>query len=210
MRRGKRLVVDAYIAATNGRNEFGRAVVLRTQPFVSSSSDVLQAYLQCNSDLQFMDRAIPDMDEEEAVTETERGPARPQTTTLILYGAGPLTPLQARMLHSYKVGIKANHICDFYMTKYHAKTQQTLCSALPWFNQAIRRCEAEEQEAVELGAAAPVPLADKVLKRLRRLSFAANRCHWFSATELAVFVPSRLVDIGFRPQLVSACGSVPF
>ena len=135
---------------------------------MSSSSDVLQAYLQCNSDLQFMDRAIPDMDEEEAENNHRDGaPPQPQTTTLILYGAGPLTPLQARMLHSYKVGIKANHICDFYMTKYHAKAQQTLCSALPWFNQAIRRCEAEEQEAVELGAAAPVPLADRVLKRLQ-------------------------------------------
>jgi hypothetical protein len=50
LRKGKELVDSVFIAHTNDRNEYGRAVVQRTHPFTSSSSDLLQAALQCNPD----------------------------------------------------------------------------------------------------------------------------------------------------------------
>ena len=34
----------------------------RLHPFTSTSSDLLQAALECNADVQFQDRAVPDMD----------------------------------------------------------------------------------------------------------------------------------------------------
>ena len=183
LRRGKRLVAAPFIARTNERNEYGRPVLERHQPFVSPSSDLLQAALECNSDVQFMDRAVPETDESAAVAEVENGAAQPATASAALCGMRLLRPLQSLVLHSYMVGIKAANVCDCCMTKYHAKAQQVLASALPWLTQGIRRCEAEELAQEE---AASVP--DKVLKRLRRMMFAANRCHWFSAAELDVFI----------------------
>ena len=80
--------------------------------------------------------------------------------------------------------MRAAAICDFYMTKYHAKAQQVLSSALPSLIAGLRRCETEEQEMEE----GSVALRDKALKRLRRLMFAANKSHWFSAAELSIYV----------------------
>ena len=71
LRRGKELVEHAYIASSNDRNEFGRPLLERTHPFMSSTSDLLQAALRCNADIQFMDRAVPAdlevLNEDEAV-----------------------------------------------------------------------------------------------------------------------------------------------
>ena len=53
LRKGKELVAKAFVANINERNEYGRVVLQRTHPFTSSSSDVLQAALQCNADFQF-------------------------------------------------------------------------------------------------------------------------------------------------------------
>ena len=58
LRRGKKLVSKAYIAATNDRNEHGSFVPERRHPFRSSSSDVHQVVFRCNGDVQFKDRAI--------------------------------------------------------------------------------------------------------------------------------------------------------
>ena len=55
LRRGKRLVPQCCVAQTNERNEYGRAVVKRHHPFISSTSDVGQQTLQNNVDLQFLD-----------------------------------------------------------------------------------------------------------------------------------------------------------
>ena len=32
------------------------------------------------------------------------------------------------------------------------------------------------------------PVQERALKKLRKMMFAANRCHWFSAAELATFI----------------------
>ena len=52
-RKGEELVAKTFVANINERNEYGRVVLQRTHPFTSSSSDVLQAALQCNADFQF-------------------------------------------------------------------------------------------------------------------------------------------------------------
>ena len=59
LRRGKALVREAYIAASNEHNEHGSFVPERRQPFRSSSSDVHQVVFRCNGDVQFKDRAVP-------------------------------------------------------------------------------------------------------------------------------------------------------
>ena len=181
LRRGKKLISNAFIASTNERNEYGRGVVERPHPFVSSTSDLLQASLQCNSDLQFMDRAVPP---------TEGGPRVPDDDTgsegrsNVLYGVRSLSLLKTSCLRAYKIGMRAACICDFYMTKYHAKAQQVLSSALPAIVAGLRRCEAEENEMPE----GSLTFRDKAMKRLRRMTFAANKSHWFSAAELSIYV----------------------
>ena len=123
--------------------------------------------------MQFVDRAVPEVDAVEPSTAV--GAAEPECesnkASALLYGAGPLSWLRARCLHACKVGIKAALVCDFYMTKYHAKAQQVLC-----------RCAEEEHQQEE-----PQTLPERALKRLRRLMFAANRCLWLSAAEFAIF-----------------------
>ena len=59
LRRGKALVREAYIAASNERNEHGSFVPERRHPFRSSSSDVHQVVFRCNGDVQIKDRAVP-------------------------------------------------------------------------------------------------------------------------------------------------------
>ena len=110
LRRGKALVEAAFIAATNERNEYGRAFVPRGRPFTSSSSDVSQAALQCNVDVQFLDLAVPDID----------GGARPDADETqhtrsgdVAYGKRMLTTLQATFVYALKVGMKAAFVCDF-------------------------------------------------------------------------------------------------
>lgn len=184
MRRGKQLVRNAHIATTNHRNEFGRAVPERTHPFTSSSSDLLQAALRCNADVQFMDRAVPkDMqclcEDQEATSEDTEKPSR---SSRILYGVLLDTGAKKTLMFSFKAASKAGFVCDFYMTKYAAKAQQVLSSALAPLIQGLRRFELEEAEDGEK------PERERAIAKLRRLMFSANRCHWFSATELALYV----------------------
>ena len=67
LRRGNGVVQFAFVAETNHRNEYGRPLVERRHPFVSSSSLVLQAALQCNSGIQSLGRAVPCQDAAAAI-----------------------------------------------------------------------------------------------------------------------------------------------
>ena len=184
LRRGKQLVDEAHNATTNDRNEFGRAVLERTHPFTSSSFDLLQAALRCNAEIQFLDRAVPaDLQClcEEGEAANERG-ERPPQSSRILYGVMVDTGLKRTLMFSFKAASKAGFVYDFYMTKYQAKAQQVLSSALAPLIQGLRRFESEEAED------GVKPERERAVAKLRRLMFSANRCHWFSATELAVYV----------------------
>ena len=75
--------------------------------------------------------------------------------------------------------------CDFYLTKYQSKAQQVLSSALGPITSGLRRLEnAHGQEEASCSG----DKAQVALRKLRRIIFSANRCHWFSACELAVFL----------------------
>ena len=136
-------------------------------PLVSSSSGVLQAALQCNSDVQLLDRCA----------------CRVRSRAQILYGMRSPSRLRAFALRVRRVGMKAAFMCDVYMTKYHAKAQQVFSSALPWLMQGIRR-----YAQADLPSDEPAPLPERALKQLRRMQFVTNRCHCFSATEVSIFV----------------------
>jgi hypothetical protein len=86
-------------------------------------------------------------------------------------------------MHATKAGMKAAFVCDFYMTKYHAKAQQILSPAIAPMLQGLRRLEAEEAVVQ-----ADSSVRERALRKLRRLMFAANKSHWYSAAELAIFV----------------------
>ena len=190
LRRGKELVDQAFVATTNERNEFGRAVVERTHPFTSSSSDLTQAAGRCNADVQFVDRAVPtDLQhvygqglqgaDEAAAIERQEIPAE---RSRILSGVRIDTLEKKTLMLSLKAAAKAGFVTDFYMTKYAAKAQQVLSSALAPLIQGLRRFELEETEEGEK------PEQERAIAKLRRLMFSANRCHWFSATELALYI----------------------
>ena len=92
LRKGKQLIAAAFIAETNERNEYGRAVLERTHPFSSSSSDLLQAALECNADYQYQDRAVPDCNDDQ----------QPTTQSNILYGCRIRTAAQATFMRAKK------------------------------------------------------------------------------------------------------------
>ena len=77
LRRSKKLVSKAHVAATNDRNEYGSVVPERRHPFRSSTSDVHQAVFRCNGDVQVKDRAVP----EEVLGETPGASADPLAST---------------------------------------------------------------------------------------------------------------------------------
>ena len=79
--------------------------------------------------------------------------------------------------------LKVAFVCDFYITKYHAKAQQILSPALGPLIRGLQRYEAEEAEMDDVP-----PVQERALKKLRKMMFAANKCNWFSAAELATFV----------------------
>ena len=72
----------------------------------------------------------------------------------------------------------------FYMTKYLAKGQQVLASAVTPVIQGLQRLEDE----IAAGTKQLTSLEDAARAKLRRILFSANRSHWFSACELAIFV----------------------
>ena len=114
LRRGKALVKTAFIAKSNERNEYGRSVLERHHPFTSSSSDLLQAGLQCNSDVQFLDGAVPEMDADLAIVGEENAAV---LHSELLFGIRAPTRLQAFALHSYKIGGESSRRLRFVHDK---------------------------------------------------------------------------------------------
>ena len=172
LRRGKELVPTPYLAETNERNEYGRAMVLREHPFRSSSSDLAQAALQCNVDAQFQDRAVPFKDHKDDEAEPVEKSAEPRRG--YLFGFRSLRGLKATLLNAQKAAFKAAFVCDFYITKYHAKAQQILSPALAPLIRGLQRYEAEEAEMDDVP-----PVQERALKQMRKMMLAANTRNLF-------------------------------
>lgn len=177
LRRGKALVSPAFIASTNEKNEYGRAIPYRGQPFRSSTCDVLQSAVRCNADFQYMSRAVP-----EQVDDTEL--ADHVKDTPLFFGWSRLPIAAKRLLRVLQVAMRSAFVADFYMTKYLAKAQQMLGSALSPLVAGMRRFEeaqtTEEKEAMSLSA--------RARQKIRKLIFLANKAHWFSACELGIYL----------------------
>ena len=58
-RRGKALVCEAFVQATNMHNEYGLVEVERKMPFRSPSQDVALSCLRCNNYYRFMAQGVP-------------------------------------------------------------------------------------------------------------------------------------------------------
>ena len=86
--------------------------------------------------------------------------------------------------------MKASSVADYYMTKYQSKAQQALSAAMGPITAGLRRFEAEAAAQAEAEAApdTETTLASLARSKLRRMIFSANRSHWFSGCELAIFV----------------------
>ena len=106
LRKGKAIVDESYVARTNDRNEYGRVIFKRNHPFRSSTSDLLQAALRCNCDVQFQDRAPPAADAEGAEEPTER-------KTRLVYGLRNPNPTQNKFLHALRMGGEPGHDLGF-------------------------------------------------------------------------------------------------
>ena len=96
-------------------------------------------------------------------------------------------PLLRRMAYTVVALHIAAHNCDFYITKYQSKALEQLQNLVTQYATGIRRLEEEEKEAMASGAQ-QMSTKERARKVTIRLQSAANRCHWFSSTELAVFV----------------------
>ena len=100
------------------------------------------------------------------------------------YGEAKLSAHARLMLASLAEGMRSSHICDFYMTKYLAKGQRVLASAIKPVLHGLERLDAEIASGEKI-----LPTAEDLARaKLRRILFSANRAHWFSACELAIFV----------------------
>ncbi len=198
LRKGKELVARSYIANTNERNEYGRCMVRRRHPFRSSSSDVGQAMFQCNFDLQFMDGAVPEDDPLEpaapepsaANDDAQQDERAADDLSRFLCGfRNKMSQYKMKILSLFAMRMRAAHIVDFYMTKYQAKPQQALAPAMSTIAKGLRR---QEEEAEARADESDAPQQQQVaLSKLRRIIFSANRCHWYSQCEIAIFIMTK-------------------
>ena len=87
------------------------------------------------------------------------------------------------LLSSFAVAMRSSSVADFYATKYLAKPQQWLATALGPLISGYRKVE-EEQKQKE------VPLSTKslALRKMRTAIFAAFRSVWISSCEACLFI----------------------
>lgn len=88
-----------------------------------------------------------------------------------------------KLLSSFAVAMRASSVSDFYATKYLAKPQQWLTTALGPLIAGFKRVE-EEQEKSDT----PLTIKALALRKLRTAIFAANRSVWISSCEACIFL----------------------
>ena len=184
-RRGKSIVVEPTIASTNEHNEYGLVAPERPQPFRSPSSDVACAADRCNVDFRIMARGFPEGgDIERHVRRDAQSLAR--CFPDIAY-RDVTRPLVRRMAYSVVALHMAAHNCDYYITKYASKALEQLQNLVTQYAIGVRRLEEKEKQEAAAGVE-PKSAKERASRILIGLQNAANRCHWFSSTELAVFL----------------------
>ena len=143
------------VAVDDADNKFGLCKVRRANCFRGSTSDLCQVCLRCNVDYQYQNRTFP---EEETTGQyvadgaSEHAAKKPQQSLpgilgcLVRRGA---TAIEKTMLQSFAIAARSSAVADHYATKYLAKPQQWLASALGALITGFRKKEEEQKEAGE-------------------------------------------------------------
>ncbi|MDP7179354.1 MAG: hypothetical protein QF749_13805, partial [Verrucomicrobiota bacterium] len=195
LRRGKKLVPEAFVQATNERNEYGRILPLRSRPHISSSNDVTEACVQCNADYQFQPRFPP----EDVLTAASAAWLSNHSDITLIFGRKKLTAKQRCILRLFGVAMRSSHIADFYATKYLAKPQQTLVSGLGAIVYGLQRMEARDAATK---SPQPDDVAAKAMRVMRSAVFAIQKCYWNSACECTTFIKTTSTAIFTEREVV--------
>ena len=198
-RMGKGLVAHPTVAKEDDSgNEYGRCKLCRQNCFRGSTSDLCQACLRCNVDYQYQNRTFPDATDQLEPSPTvasaaeDASKASPgQTARTRLPGvlgwlakrAGTAAATGVLLLSSFAVAMRSSSVADFYATKYLAKPQQWLATALGPLISGYRRVEEEQKQS-------ETPLNTKALalRKMRTAIFAAFRSVWISSCEACLFL----------------------
>jgi len=176
-RMGKALVAEPTVsAADDADNEFGRCKVRRGNCFRGSSQDLCQACLRCNVDYQYQHRTFPEREIDEQEIADGAAYQKPHQNLpgilgwLARRGSAANGKTVELLLQSFAIAARASAVADFYATKYLAKPQQWLASALGPLISGYRKKEEEQNQMEEK------PSVQKMsLQKLRTAIFAANR-----------------------------------
>ena len=102
----------------------------------------------------------------------------------------PDEPMLRRCFHAMVAMFQASHNCDYYITKYHAKPMEQLQSLLANIALGLRRLEAEDEAAANVGAVQP---EERARKATLKIAAAANRSSWCSCCEMATFIKTNII-----------------
>ena len=193
---GKALVPEPTVAAEDDTgNEFGRCKVCRENCFRGSTQDLCQVCLRCNVDYQYQNRTFPDtanlpQNQPMALQSTlSDSPGQTPRTRLpgvlgwLAKHAGSAAGTGVVLLSSFAVAMRSSSVADFYATKYLAKPQQWLATALGPLISGYKRVEEEEKQK-------ETPLSTKALalRKMRTAIFAAFRSVWISPCEACLYL----------------------
>ena len=204
-RMGKALVTEPTVAATdNTDNEFGRCMVCRGNCFRGSTQDLCQVCLRCNVDYQYQNRTFPEEESEAQVSTdgaSEHATKKPHQDMPGMIGwllKRGSTAIQAttQLLQSFAIAARSSTVADHYATKYLAKPQQWLASALGALITGFRRREEAQNNTEEKASVKKTALA-----KLRTAIFAANRSVWISSCEACLFLETGGAAVQSHPDV---------
>ena len=187
---GKALVKEPTVAAADDAdNEFGRCKVCRANCFRGSTQDLCQVCLRCNVDYQYQNRTFPQEEttgQDVADGASEHAAKKPLQSLPGILGwlvrSGSIA-IEETILQSFAIAARSSAVADHYATKYLAKPQQWLASALGAWIIGFRKKEAEQKEAGE-----EISVQKLAQRKLRTAIFAANRSVWISSCEACLFL----------------------
>ena len=195
-RMGKSLVPEPTVAAEDDTgNELGRCKVCLENCFRGSTNDLCQVCLRCNVDYQYQNRTFPDTSNlpqsRPVALQSTLSVSPRQTPRTRLPGilgwlakhAGTAAGTGVALLSNFAVAMRSSSVADFYATKYLAKPQQWLASALGPLISGYRKIEEEQKQMVT-----PLSTKSLALRKMRTAIFAAFRSVWISSCEACLFI----------------------
>ena len=105
--------------------------------------------------------------------------------------------IEKTILLSFAIAARSSAVADHYATKYLAKPQQWLASALGALIAGFRKKEEEQKEAGE-----EMTVQKLAQRKLRTAIFAANRSVWISSCEACLFLETGGAAVQSHPYIV--------